>query len=86
MVAEYTIKMNGKWYHAGDELPSPAESFAENTEKTAKEPKKLSYNKTEINRMSTAELKALAKSTGFDGGEDMTGSELKQYFISLFGL
>ncbi len=46
----------------------------------------VSYKKTEINRMSTAELKQLAKSEGVDGAEDMTGGDLKKVLISKFGL
>lgn len=82
MIAEYTVKMHGKWYHAGDELPSPAVSTVEDTENAGLP----SYTKTEINRMSIADLRALAEKTGVDGGSEMTGAELKQYFISLFGL
>lgn len=82
MIAEYTIKMYGKWYHAGDELPSPAVSSFPETEDS----NLPSYTKTEINRMSTADLRTMAARTGVEGAAEMTGAELKQYFISLFGL
>lgn len=44
------------------------------------------YTKTEINRMSTAELKDFAREHGIDGAEDMTGAELKKVLIEKLGL
>lgn len=90
MIAECTMKMHGQWYHAGDELPSPADFSTElgeqNVTAANAEPEKPAYTKTEINRMPTKELKDLAEKHGIAGGADMTGAELKQYFISLWGL
>lgn len=90
MIAECTMKMHGQWYHAGDELPSPADFSTELVERNVitahAEPEKPAYTKTEINRMSTKELKDLAEKNGISSGADMTGAELKRYFISLWGL
>jgi hypothetical protein len=44
------------------------------------------YTKTDINRMSTAELKDLAKSVGFENTEEMTGSDLKKNLIEYYNL
>lgn len=44
------------------------------------------YNKTIINRMSTAELKELAKEQGFENVEDITGADLKVKLIKHFDL
>ena len=44
------------------------------------------YTKTDINRMSTAELKDLAKSVGFENIEEMTGSDLKKNLIEFYNL
>lgn len=44
------------------------------------------YNKTIINRMSTAELKELAKEQGIKNAEEMTGADLKVELIKHFGL
>lgn len=44
------------------------------------------YTKTDINRMSTAELKDLAKSVGFENTEEMTGSDLKKNLIEFYNL
>ena len=77
MIAQNTMKMNGKWYKAGEEI-----SLA----KPQEEAKQNQYTKTEINRMSTAELQTLALENGVDGSDEMTGAELKKVLIEKFGL
>ena len=77
MIAQNTMKMNGKWYKAGEEI-SLARPHAE--------AKQNQYTKTEINRMSTAELQGLALENDIDGAEQMTGAELKKVLIEKFGL
>ena len=77
MIAQNTMKMNGKWYKAGEEI-----SLA----KPHEEVKQNQYTKTEINRMSTAELQTLALENGVDGSDEMTGAELKKVLIEKFGL
>ena len=77
MIAQNTMKMNGKWYKAGEEI-----SLA----KPQEEAKQNQYTKTEINRMSTAELQELALENDIDGAEQMTGAELKKVLIEKFGL
>lgn len=44
----------------------------------------VQYTKTEINRMSTADLKELAKLNGVD--ESLSGAEIKKALIEKFGL
>lgn len=46
--------------------------------------KKIIYTKTEINRMSTADLKKLAKENGFD--DSLSGAELKKALIEKYNL
>ena len=77
MIAQNTMKMNGKWYKAGEEI-----SLA----KPQAEAKQNQYTKTEINRMSTAELQELALENNVDGADEMTGAELKKVLIEKFGL
>ena len=77
MIAQNTMKINGKWYKAGEEI-----SLA----KPQEEVKQNQYTKTEINRMSTAELQELALENGVDGSDEMTGVELKKVLIEKFGL
>ena len=77
MIAQNTMKMNGKWYKAGEEI-----SLA----KPQEEVKQNQYTKTEINRMSTAELQTLALENDVDGADEMTGAELKKVLIEKFEL
>ena len=79
MVAEYTVKRNGKWYHAGDVIEEVEES-------ASSLPFEKAYTKTEINRMSVDDLKALAAENDVPGYENMTGTALKEYFINLLNL
>lgn len=44
------------------------------------------YTKTDINRMSIADLKELASRNGVDNVEDYTGAELKKILIEKLGL
>lgn len=48
--------------------------------------KPKTYTKTEINRMSTADLRKMALNTGVENADAMTGTELKKYFFDVFGL
>lgn len=79
MVAEYTVKRNGKWYHAGDVIEEVEES-------ASSLPFEKAHTKTEINRMSVDDLKALAAENDVPGYDDMTGTALKEYFINLLNL
>lgn len=56
-----------------------AETVAE--DRNAKE---IIYTKTEINRMSTADLKELAKEQGID--DELSGADIKKALIKKFGL
>ena len=58
--------------------------FVEEEQQVQEEPKPLT--KTEINRMTTAELKEMAVANGIKNAEEMTGAELKKVLISKFDL
>lgn len=60
----------------------------ENKQKTPliKEEKESRLTKTEINRMPVAELRKMATNTGVEGADAMTGAELKEYLIAVYGL
>lgn len=77
MIAQNTMKMNGKWYKAGEEISS-----ATPREETGNS----QHTKTEINRMSTSELQSLAIENGIDGADEMTGADLKKVLIEHFKL
>lgn len=57
---------------------------AEKTEDTETSLKQ--YSKSEIQRMSTAELKTLAPTLGIDVTEESTGAKLKEEIIAKLGL
>ena len=90
----YIVNKNGIWYTAGTEVPEGTKPIAEDKKeddfsKYMNPPKGndgFNYTKTEINRMSTAELKEVAKANGIENAEDTTGGELKKILIEKFGL
>lgn len=71
MIAQNVIKFNGKWYKAGDEVP---------------EKEKSGYTKTDINRMSIDDLKALGTEQGIENAEELKGDDLKKLLIEKLGL
>lgn len=85
----YIVNKNGKWYPAGSEVPEDAENLKKNKEETldlTKEEQVKKYTKTEIFRMSNADLQTLAKQQGIKDAEEKTGSELKKLLVQHFGL
>ena len=80
----YIVNKNGVWYPSGADVPEDAIHIAADnlTEKIAHSGR----TKTEINRMSTAELQELALENGIGGADEMTGAELKKVLIEKFGL
>ena len=75
----YIVNKNGVWYPAGAEVPEGA--VPHNKESDQKQ-----YTKTDINRMSTAELQALAAEIGIENASGTNGGELKKLLIEHFGL
>lgn len=99
MVAKHSVKVNGVWYRAGEEIAlalknnfsvdgkvvgKVKEDVIEITDEEVI--KENQFTKTEINRMSTAELKEVAKLNGVKNADDMTGGELKKVLIEKFEL
>ena len=83
MKFNHRVKFNGILYEVGQNVPiedEKAENKA-NTEQKIFVEKEVEYTKTEINRMSTLDLKKLAKKQGIKGTEEMTGAELKKVLI-----
>lgn len=81
MKFDYKVKYKGKWYLPGEEIPE--ETVTEVKEEILEE---TAYTKTEINRMSTADLQKLAAEHGVSGAEEISGAELKKILIEKFGL
>ena len=87
MIATHSIKINGKWYKAGEEIPSAGTNPKGDFSQHMSPPKEdKTYTKTDINRMSTSDLKSLAISEGIDRAEDMSGADLKKVMIDKFKL
>ena len=81
MKFDYKVKYKGKWYLPGEEIPE--ETVTEVKEEI---PEETAYTKTEINRMSTADLQKLATEHGVSGAEEISGAELKKILIEKFEL
>ena len=80
----YIVNKNGVWYPAGADVPEDTSTIT--TDNLTEKLVHNGHTKTEINRMSTAELQELALENGIDGAEQMTGAELKKVLIEKFGL
>lgn len=73
MKAEYTVKINGKWYRAGDELPSlnSAKEVKEEVMAEAKEP-------LIDDDLPMADLRKLAKEKGISAPVGTSKAKLKE--------
>ena len=74
MVYEYKVKYHGKWYMPGEEVPEDKQGAS------------FVYTKTDINRMSTADLQALASENGIANADSFSGADLKSMLIEKFNL
>lgn len=74
MVYEYKVKHKGKWYLPGEEIPEETEQPTQ------------PYTKTDINRMSTADLQKLAREKGIENADSFSGADLKKMLIELMNL
>ena len=84
MIYPYIVNKNGVWYPSGANVPEDTSPIT-----TDNLTEKLVHNgrtKTEINRMSTAELQEMALENGIGGADEMKGAELKKVLIEKFGL
>ena len=91
MIFKHQVKYNGKYYPAGTDVPVGEKAVEDKKEddfaqymNAPEETSSVQYTKTEINRMSTADLKKLAKENGID--DSLSGAELKKVLIEKFGL
>ena len=80
----YIVNKNGVWYPAGADVPE--DTSPSTTDNLTEKFVNNGHTKTEINRMSTAELQELALENGIGGADEMTGAELKKVLIEKFGL
>ena len=96
MKFDHRVKFEGILYEIGQDVPMEDKKAAEKANTKPKEvsetvvveeiveEKIFDYTKTEINRMSTADLKELAKENGID--DSLSGAEIKKALIEKFGL
>ena len=83
MIATHSIKHDGVWYKVGDEVP---ESNSKSVACDFMNPPETPYTMTEINRMSSADLKKLASENGIENATKINGGDLKKMLIEKFGL
>lgn len=94
MVYDHMVKVNGKYYQPGEDVPEimyMAEDenslpFSDNDIELEENSAEKKYTKSDIQRMNKAELQELARNTGVEGAEEMMGAELKEYLLNVFGL
>lgn len=87
MVYSHLVKYNGVYYPAGTDVPVGVASVEIKDNKIIDEVKEgVKYTKTDINRMSTSDLKSLAKSEGIKDADTLSGADLKKVLIEKFGL
>lgn len=82
MVYECKTKYKGKWYMPGEEVPEEKSQVPSDF----MNPPNITYTKTEINRMSTADLQKLATEQGIENAQTTSGAELKEILIAKFNL
>ncbi len=87
----YAVKYNGEYYEAGEEVEDMAAEetplpFSDEYITFEERQEEKKYTKTDIMKMSKAELQKLAKNTGVEGADEMSGTELKEHLLSVFGL
>lgn len=101
MKYNHMVKVNGRYYRAGEEVvddntkktaveetlpPYSDEDIVLETQTDTNNETEKQYTKSEIQLMKTADLQSLAASVGIDGAEEMTGSTLKKLLTEHFGL
>lgn len=94
MVYDHMVKVNGKYYQSGEDVPEIMDMaedenslpFSDNDIELEENSAEKKYTKSDIQRMNKAELQELARNSGVESAEEMTGQELKEYLLSAFGL
>ena len=84
MIYPYIVNKNGVWYPAGADVQEDISTIT--ADNLTEKPVRNEHTKTEINRMSTAELQELALENDIEGANEMRGAELKKVLIEKFGL
>lgn len=94
MVYDHMVKVSGKYYQSGEDVPEIIDMagdknpppFSDNDINLDENSMEKKYTKSDILRMNKVELQELAKNSGVENADEMTGQELKEYLLSVFGL
>lgn len=92
MVYDHMVKVNGQYYATGKDVPDVEMAEDESSlpfsddDITLETKEVKQYTKSDINRMSKAELQELVRNIGVEDADEMTGQEMKEYLFNLFGL
>lgn len=78
-------ELSSKYNLRGKPMIEYVEDIPSEEDKPSEE-EKHTVSKTEINRMSTANLRTFATEQGIDNAEELTGAELKKLLIEKLGL
>lgn len=82
MVFDHKVKYHGVWYMPFEEINEEPEvkSASGSPVDTPK------YKKSDITCMKVSDLRKIVMNTGVENADSMTGAEMKEYLINLFGL
>ena len=82
----YIVNKNGIWYPSGTEVPEDTKEQEKAVSESVPFHEDVKLTKTDINRMSTADLQSLATAQGIENAKELSGAELKKLLIEKFGL
>lgn len=80
MTYGYDVKIDGRWYKAGEEVGSSPSVL--NAEPILEK----KYSKSEIQLMKADDLRKLAESEGIENAMETSGNQLKKILVEHFGL
>ena len=85
MKFDHRVKVNGKWYNAGEEInTSPVNAVSKTEKENVENQNKTTLKRTDIQKMKVEELKELATSLGIEFNDETNGTQLKkEIFIKL---
>lgn len=82
----YIVNKNGIWYPSGTEVPEDTKEEEKAVSESVPFHGDVKLTKTDINRMSTADLQSLATAHGMENAKELSGAELKKILIEKFVL
>lgn len=82
----YIVNKNGIWYPSGAEVPEDTKEQEKAVSESVPFHENVKLTKTDINRMTTADLQSLAAVHGMENAKELSGAELKKILIEKFGL